>query len=176
MYTAPVFLWRHWSNVANLGHLMWEELGSIYYTQRRFRDVSREIQILHEETVPSERTFRRFIDTVVPAISDKPIRPLRSVVRGRPITCFPKLFVGGAIPFFELPKEPLVEGREEYLMDFRDLLLKTVQVVPFLPSKPVILITHKTHSVYALKSKRHRIISNAVPLRSFIADSFPEAD
>jgi len=174
-HRGSAFLWRHWSNTGNLGHLLWEELGAVFFTQRRFRDVDPSIQILHDRKVPTGSAFRAVFQAVLPAITDRPLRSLGDVAPRDRWTCFERLFVGGAVPFFELPFEQLAEGREESLMDYRDRVLQRFNVTSYLPRSPVILITHKTHSIYALKSDRHRVIANAVELHRFLTATYPSA-
>ncbi len=81
--------------------------------------------------VPTGAAFRRVFAAVLPAITDRPMRSLQRMTAQGPV-CFERLFVGGAVPFFLLPSEPLLEGREEYLMDQGTPVL-IVCPPPFLP-------------------------------------------
>ena len=166
------FLWRHWSE--NFGHFVWEELGSIYYTQRRFKDVEKRLQILHAVRAPTNGDTVRLINGILPAITSKPLGNLLDFVNKTQLTCFDRLYVGGKVPLFLLPNESLVEGREEYIMDFRTSILRHHGINAKLPKKPMIIITNKTQSIWA-KGRMHRAIANVEEVYSFLRNSFPNA-
>lgn len=170
-------LWKAWDIPFNFGHLVWEDIGTLYYTQRRLEgSMDYDTQPIHMGHLPPDKDLVRTLEVILPSISNRPTItfdtvPLDSVV------CFDRVFVGGGRPMFSPMNEPFIEGREEVLMGFRSRILQHLKIKEELPGLPIVYITHKSSSVWAKQTAhgRHRAIANAEALCNFLRNLLPSA-
>jgi hypothetical protein len=131
--TAPLSaLWLPWSTVdANLGHLLWEEMGSMYYLRRRLSpllgplpdqaelaaDLFDVFSLLEDSQRPTYPLFDKVLDAFLPALTSRSLQSFRESC------CFQKALVGGVERMFY----PIVSnnpGKEELFFGWRNRILQ----------------------------------------------------
>jgi hypothetical protein len=136
-------LWRPWSVIdANLGHLLWEEIASMYYLSlqlplfsydpdlRYDRTQVKVLCVLAQDEIPSNPLFHTIVDTFLPVLSDSPLQFLHNYTRR---VCFEKVVAGGAMVMF-LPESRNL-GKEYLFQKFRRQVLSHFHIPP--PSFPL---------------------------------------
>lgn len=169
-------LWKIWAYPVNFGHLVWEDIGNIYSTQKRLTGFwDRNTQTLQVSPLSKEADFERIVQGIMPAISTMSVMSLEGFIQQSAppgsTVCFDHLFVGAPTSLQQM------EGHEELLADYRTRILKHYNIAESLPASPVIYITDKSSSVWthAQGSGRHRAIANARELRAYLAARLPHA-
>lgn len=121
-------LWKPWSVVdANLGHLLWEEMGSLYYLTRRLGPILNQALPLHIfhllPVLPTYPLFRKILDAFLPALT----YPHESwvAVLTQSDCCWSQVIMGGIERMF-YPILSHNDGKEEILFGWRNQILQTL--------------------------------------------------
>lgn len=157
------------NEVYNIGHDLWEVLFSIYSNLERFGKGSEpsEVTIIlphgssmdeYSNLIPIWDDFGRDIITNYHPISV-------DLLRASPDANYSTLCVENVLPAkitraFVASFKAHIWGHERLYQEFRNRILVAKGVQPKLPEKPVVVITKKSHSLWAKEGKLHRAIAN----------------
>ncbi len=169
-------LWLPWSTVdANLGHLLWEEMGSMYYLRRRLSpvlgpldpdsssDLLDVFSLLPGPDLPTYPLFRKILDAFLPALTSRSFQVLDHSC------CFPQVLVGGVERMF-YPLLSHNQGKEELLFGWRNQILRYYRIPEMSTVRPTrhhryrIRVVEKTGSF--LGPARRRIVNVAEVVRT----------
>lgn len=132
----------------NFGHLVWEELGAVYLTLKRFNiDPKLNAVVMNAQDYKQFRNqylYEKFTSFFLPSITKEPIKDAWNYLDSfnKEFVCFKKLLVPSFTRFFLDFTDSFNEGKEPLLFQFRNDILSYYRLNPF--SKP----------------KRHRILLN----------------
>lgn len=116
-------LWKPWSVIdANLGHLLWEEMGSLFYTMERFGLVvekQKVVVLIRLEELPEYYLFRKILDAFMPVLGG-PYVLYHDYVPGV-AGCLHHVIAGGIEPVF-LPGSNNL-GKEALFASFRNAII-----------------------------------------------------
>lgn len=155
--------------VYNIGHDLWEVLFSIYSNLERFSKGSEPSQVTiilpHDCSMDEYSNFiliwndfgRDIITNYHPISVD--------LLRASPDANYSTICVENVLPAqvtraFVANHKAHIWGQERLYQEFRRRILVAKGVQPNLPEKPIIVITKKSHSVWAKKGQFHRAIAN----------------
>jgi hypothetical protein len=162
---------------SNIGHGLWEDLGSISYSLDRMSVLDRKLVIMHFDPIPDSILFRSYTKHVIPALSEYPMMQLDPYARSfnTNYVCFDKLMVGGQLSVFPKPFVRENHGREALFYNWRSKMIQYNGFDPkFVPSHHRIIITNKSQSLWTRPgAKRHRSIVNMEEVEKFIRLTYP---
>ena len=152
----------------NIGHDLWEVLFSIYSNLERFGKGSSpsDVTILlpHGYEISPHFVTSVWNDFGKDIITNH--HPLSvDLLRVPPNADYSTVCVETVLPAqvtraFFASQRPHLWGQEQLYQQFRIRILNAKGVQPKLPEKPFVVITKKSHSVWAKKGKLHRAIAN----------------
>ncbi|CAF1157411.1 unnamed protein product [Adineta steineri] len=161
----------------NLGHGLWEDLGSIAYSMERMNIVDRKLIIMHLDEIANTSLFRTYHQYVIPALTENPMVEFKAYIESfnTEYVCFDSLIVGGQLSVFPKPQIKENHGREALFYNWRSKIIEYNGFNPkFVPKKHHIIITNKSHSIAARPgSKRHRAIANLQEVENFVRNTYP---
>ncbi|KAJ3117518.1 hypothetical protein HDU96_006447 [Phlyctochytrium bullatum] len=176
-------LWSTWAADDNLGHLLWEELASLWYGMLRMNVFTENVTAMHwPDDLPNRKLALKFRNGFFPAISGTPpvsFGPYMAAMAGgksKRYVCFDQLLAGGNVRRFLQRYGWHNYGHEPLFFSLRGRILQSHGLDPFaVPRKHQILITHKTSSNYHSDDKytSHRSIYNIDKVRAFLAKRYP---
>ncbi|KAJ3194649.1 hypothetical protein HK101_002238 [Irineochytrium annulatum] len=166
----PHYLWESWAWDDNLGHALWEEMGTIWYGMVRLGFVWDDIVPMHGPlNLPDRPLAKKFREAFFPGISKAPPvdmdRYFESLIQAeetrrsaenhkgkhRKITniCFDNLLAGGNMRRYVQRTQWHNHGHEPLFFSLRGKILEHHGLDPFkLPTEHRIVITNKTDSNY----------------------------
>jgi hypothetical protein len=167
-------LWSRWSTTYNLGHLIYEELGSAYFAMKRFGIYNKtSCQLLDFRERVTDKLYLKIVEGFGQAISSNPVKfqaEYYSEFNTRYI-CFDQLLVSGANRFYLSAEDNMNGGYEPLLYDFRNDVLRSFNLDPFsIPSKHKIVIIQKSKFQSADTRKLSREIFNVNEVYTFISN------
>jgi len=179
-------LWTTWAFDDNLGHVLWEEIASIWYAMIRMNVLSENVTAMHwPGTLPQRPLARKFRDAFFPAISSTPpvsFYPYLDELGGGPpptgvrYVCFDELLVGGNVRRFLQRMEWHNYAHEPLFFSLRGRILESFGLDPyFIPSAHQIVIVNKTSSNYhsGERYQTHRSIYNIDEVVGQIRSKYP---
>ncbi|KAI8907973.1 hypothetical protein EDD86DRAFT_276518 [Gorgonomyces haynaldii] len=165
-------LWDNWAPDFNLGHLVWEEMGSVFVNMHRLGIYETHAKWLNKRQIPSSGLFQKFTQFFGPPLTSKPMESLESALKDEAV-CFETLFVNSAQPLFLNPDDQTHLGKEPLFRLMRDKIMAYYGLDPEQKiSKTVITFMNKTDSIRNAKRNIHN-------LKEVIAETqkrFPTAD
>jgi hypothetical protein len=167
-------LWSRWSTTYNLGHLIYEELGSAYFAMKRFGIYNKtSCQLLDFREKVIDKLYNKIVKAFGQSISSNPVKfqgEYYSEFSTRYI-CFDELLVAGASRFFLSAEDNMNGGYEPLLYEFRNDVLRSFNLDPFtIPSKHKIIIIQKSH----IQNKRQSIDTRTLSREIFNVDEVYE--
>lgn len=156
------FLWSNWAVDDNLGHVLWEEIATIWYTMIRLDAYADDVVTMHglNEDLPNRPLAVKFRDAFLRAIvSTEPvsIHPYIQDLVTQHFTnhgirlehiCFDQLLAGGSMQRFLQRLFWHNYGHEPLLVGLRSRILKKFQIEDKPPREHSIVITNKTSSIF----------------------------
>ncbi|CAF1532815.1 unnamed protein product [Adineta steineri] len=162
---------------ANIGHGLWEDLGSISYSMDRMSITDQNLVIMDSTKIPNTPIFKAYQQYVIPALTKNPMVEFEIYVKSfhTKHVCFDRLMVGGQLAVFPKPTIKENHGREALYYNWRSKIIKYNGFDPnFVPQKHHIIVTNKSFSMWARPgSKRHRAIVNLEEIEKFIKLTYP---
>jgi hypothetical protein len=137
---------RHWTAGHDIGHILWEELGHIFYTQLRMGIEDPNLIIMHEDGVPDDPMYKHIMNLFMPALSAKPVVSMEDYVSSfnKSMICFDHLLVGGNVQVFNQPQIPWNFGQEPLFKAWRDRIMRVFDFDPYyVPKRHKIIIVQK---------------------------------
>ncbi|CAF3006944.1 unnamed protein product [Rotaria sp. Silwood2] len=173
-------VWADALGASNIGHGLWEELGSISYSMERLNEFDPELVIMHEGNIPQTALFRSYQQYIVPALTKTPLVEFGAYIRSfkTKYICFEKVFAGGQLSIFKQSTIKENHGREPLFYNWRSKIIAKNGFDPgFIPNKHQIIVTNKSNSQWTNPaSNRHRAIANLKEVVNFIRKSYPTID
>ena len=177
----------NWNVAFNLGHDLWEVMFAAYSNLIRFGKtdaVGRAIVLLPHEIKITRNLQRMWNDVGKTITHHHPVSVdllhpmMRDGGRNEQITtvCVKSLIPAQIIPVFLPASRPYLWGQETLYRDFRKQILRVAGVDPDpqLPSKPLVVLTRKSHSEHAKLGKLHRAIFNLDEVLSDLCRHLPK--
>jgi hypothetical protein len=162
---------------SNIGHGLWEDLGSVSYSMERMNVVDRKLVIMLLDEMENTSLMHTYHQYVIGALTENPMVEFEVYVKSfnTKYVCFDNLIVGGQISVFPKPQIKENHGREALFYNWRSKIIQYNGYDPnFLPKKHHIIITNKSHSIRTHPdSKRHRAIENLEEVEKFIRHTYP---
>ncbi|KAI8852262.1 hypothetical protein BC829DRAFT_385543 [Chytridium lagenaria] len=180
-------LWSTWAEDDNLGHLLWEEMASIWYSMIRMNVLSENVTAMHwPDDLPQRKLAIKFREAFFPAISSTPPVSFSAYIQAlakahnpknpAKYVCFDQLLVGGNVRRFLQRMAWHNYGQEPLFFSFRARILNSFNLDPYyIPKTHRIVITRKTTSNFHSDAKyqSHRSIHNIAEVESFIRQKYP---
>ncbi|KAJ1562811.1 hypothetical protein HK405_007397, partial [Cladochytrium tenue] len=175
--TRPHFLWATWARDDNLGHVLWEELATIWLTSARLNAVATDLVAMHGmDDMPDRPLARKFRAAFGPAVAPGGLVSLHpymlavatnatmSALSSMPgprapaqHVCFDELLAGGNVQRFVQRAAHHNAGLEPLFYGLRARILAAhglpVRAPP--PTRHLVLITNKTESAYHPDPRLH---------------------
>jgi hypothetical protein len=133
----------------NFGHLVWEEIGAIYITLKRF-SMNTDMDMVVMDSADYKKRgprhlYEKFTSFFLPVITRESVRHTTTYLEsfGKEYVCFKRLLVPSFSRLFLHYTDSFHEGKEPLFFQFRNDILSYYSLNPF--SKP----------------KRHRILLNS---------------
>ncbi|CAF1155690.1 unnamed protein product [Adineta ricciae] len=162
---------------SNIGHGLWEDLGSISYSLDRMNIIDRNLVIMHMNRMDNTSLFRMYHKYIIRALTDHPMVQFETYMSSfnTKYVCFDRLIVGGELSVFPRTQVKEYHGREIIYYNWRSKIIQNNGFNPnFVPKKHHIIITNKTESIYKrVGMKRHRAIANLEEVANFLQDTYP---
>jgi hypothetical protein len=161
----------------NIGHGLWEDLGSLSYSMERMNICDENLIIMHLNPIPNTTLFGTYHRYVIPALTKNPMVQFETYVKSfnKNYVCFDNLILGGQLRVF--PKDRIKEnhGREALFYNWRSKIIKSNGFDPkFVPSRHKIILTNKSNSIWTRPgSKFHRAIVNLDKIEIFLRLTYP---
>lgn len=161
----------------NIGHGLWEDLGSISYSMDRMNVADRKLVIMYLGEVANTTLSELYHQYVIPALTENPMVEFGTYAQSFNTTyiCFDNLMVGGQL--LALLSERIREnhGREALFYNWRSKIIQYNGFDPkFVPKIHHIIITNKSQSLWTHGStSRHRAIVNLKEVEEFIKLTYP---
>lgn len=121
-------LWKPWSVIdANLGHLLWEEIGSMYYSLQRLglhpqtKDV---VILINLPSWPEYYLFSKITEAFLPVIAD-----YWTLMNNESLSCYRNVVVGGIEHVF-LPGSRNF-GKEKLFAEYRRAIIHRFDLEPW---------------------------------------------
>ncbi|KAI9340408.1 hypothetical protein DFJ73DRAFT_762619 [Zopfochytrium polystomum] len=162
--TQPHFLWSNWARDDNLGHVLWEEISTIWYTMIRLNAFDPKVVAMHglANDLPDRPLANKFRKAFFPAVLDTDPVSIHSYMRGlaeerlfngsspAPITdiCFDQLMAGGNMQRFVQRNFWHNQGHEPLFYGLRGRIIDRFNLTETVPTSHRILVTNKTNSMY----------------------------
>ena len=170
-------LMKYFFAESNIGHGLWEDLGSISYSMERMNVVDRKLVIMHLGKISNSTLIEAYHQYVIPALTDNPMVELEAYVSSfnTKYICFDNLMAGGKHLVIVNEKMKENHGREALFYNWRSKIIQYNGLDPkFIPKKHHIIITNKSHSIWTQSgSPRHRAIANLEQVEQFIRLTYP---
>ncbi|CAF1045362.1 unnamed protein product [Adineta steineri] len=161
----------------NIGHGLWEELGSISYSMERMNIVDRKLIIMHLNKMENTSLFRTYHQYVIPALTQNSMVEFEIYMKSfnTKYVCFDTLIVGGQMTILKNPQTKENYGREALFYNWRSKIIQYNGFDPnFIPKKHHIIITNKSDSLWMHSdAKRYRAIANLEEVEKFIRYTYP---
>ncbi|KAI8914574.1 hypothetical protein EDD86DRAFT_259977 [Gorgonomyces haynaldii] len=172
-------LFAPWAHEFNMGHFVFEELGSAFVAMKRFGNFDPEAILVNMWGDVDNGMYHKLVKGFAPAISSKPIVGLESYLKshGKQTVCFDKLLVASATRNFLSYKDTFNEGKEPIWFDFRARVLQSHGIDPaFIPKKHKIVLIKKVGSMHgAQPGQTHfRDIYNLDEIHQHLKSLFPD--
>jgi hypothetical protein len=165
----------------NFGHLVWEEMVSIYLTMKRFGIAENSSIVMDAQEYSNSKNkdrYQKFTSFFLPIITDQKMQSTWSYLDSydKDFVCFKKLLVPSFSRFFLDFRDSFNEGKEPLLFQFRNDVLSYYGLDPFSkPTKHRILISNKRNSANFRSSiwRTHfRSIANENQLFEFLKEKY----
>ncbi|ORY49772.1 hypothetical protein BCR33DRAFT_713392 [Rhizoclosmatium globosum] len=178
-----------WADDDNLGHLLWEEMATLFYSMHRMSVTTDSLVAMHyPEPLPERKLALKFRNAFFPAISSHPPVNLREYLHTKiseshisasqnPTVCFENLLVGGNMRRFLHPYAWHNHGHEPLFKSLRSKILLHHSINPDeTPTTHHILITNKTETNFkgdnSVHGSRKRAIANLDTLVAFLKERY----
>ena len=174
-------LWSLFAPDFNMGHMVFEEIASLYLTMKRFGIVDDDVKILNMHADFKESLYKKFRDSVIPVISRNGTQQMDEYLDSfeEQYVCFDELIVASGSPAFRSMHALSSEGKEVIWSDFRNDIVNYYGIEPtFRPTKNRILLLHKTESVNSQRAGRthFRDIFNIKEVHERLQEAFPDIE
>ncbi|CAF1338655.1 unnamed protein product [Didymodactylos carnosus] len=161
----------------NVGHLLWEEFGTIHYSMERMNELDTRSVVMHWSPISKDPLYLKYQDHLLSAITPEKMvesKPYINSFNTRYV-CFDRLMAGGMLRFFDPSLYDKNQGRETLIYNWRSKLIKHHGFDPdFVPTKHHIILTNKSHSLNAKSNSiGHRAIANMQAIEEFIRKTYP---
>ena len=179
-------LWTTESPNDNLGHVLWEEMVSIWYAMIRMNVISENVTAMHwPGNLPERPLAQTFRDAFFPAISSAPpvsFYPYLDKVGGKTNTtgvrfvCSDELLVGGSVRRFLQRMEWHNYGHEPLFFSLRGRILQSFGLDPhFVPGVHQIVMINKTSSNWhsGERYQTHRSFFNFDEVVGLVRSKYP---
>jgi hypothetical protein len=169
-------LWKESVTDYNIGHMIWEDFGQLFYSMERMHEFDEEMVVMHATQIPQHPLFGKWQQHVMKVITPHPLVALKSYAQSFNTThiCFDRFIVGGPIFMFNTHEFPYVYHEVETLVDkWRSKIIQYHGFDPeYIPKTHLITITNKTES-FGLSGYGRRRIYNLKEIVDFIKQAYP---
>lgn len=170
-------LMKYYFAEGNIGHGLWEDLGSISYSMDRMNVADRKLVIMHLGKISNSSLTQTYHQYAIPALTDNPMIEFEAYVASfnTKYICFDNLMVGGHLVALVNDKMKENHGREALFYNWRSKIIQYNGFDPkFIPKKHHIIITNKSNSLWTHSgAKRHRAIANLEQVEQFVRLTYP---
>jgi hypothetical protein len=170
-------LWREYADDYNFGHVVWEDIGSIFYALERMNKFDEHLVVMHVTPIPQDPNFQKFIHNILPAITSEKLVEYKSYLTtfNTNYVCFRHFMAGGSLVLFHSSAIKENHGRESLLYKWRSKIIMYHKFNPeYIPNHHRIVITNKSASVWAkAPNVMHRAIANLIEVVTFVRKTYP---
>jgi hypothetical protein len=170
-------LWREYFGDINPGHIVWEDIGSIFYSLERMNEFDEPIVIMHATPVSENRNFQNFFDNILAVLSSRKLAEYKSYLKtfNTSYVCFRHFMAGGNLVLFHPSARKENDGRESLLYRWRSKIITYYKFdSEYIPNQHRIVITNKSASIWAkAASGMHRAIANLKEVVTFVRKIYP---
>ncbi|CAF1204837.1 unnamed protein product [Didymodactylos carnosus] len=170
-------LWNYWHlQEFNLGHLLWEDIASIYSSMIRLNVYTKNVIVMNVNNRESKKRtiYSIFFSQILPSFVKKYVTFSDYMKQfHEEFICFKNLLAGGNIALFNSDKGIL--GQEKIYYDFRTIILKHHGVdLKRPPTRHLILLVNKSHSEWGERNgiATRRSIYNLNEIKSYLQKTY----
>ncbi|CAF1441193.1 unnamed protein product [Didymodactylos carnosus] len=167
-------LWKLFATYMNIGHVIWEEFGMIYYSMQRMREFDNALVIMHLGRISQHPLFQKLKNEILSALTSNPLVEAETYLPSfnTKYVCFERFIVGGPIYLFEYGPNKQHHEIETLLYNWRSKILEHYGFNHYsIPSHHRITITNKTDSGRAKFARRS--IANLNDVVKFVRTTYP---
>ena len=170
-------LWREYHDDYNFGHVVWEDIGSIFYSLERMNEFDEQFMVMHVTPVSEDPNFQKFLDNVLVVLTSRKLVEYKSYLTtfNTSYVCFRHFIAGGNLVLFHPSARKENDGRESLLYKWRSKIVTYHEFDPeYIPNQHRIVITNKSQSIFAkAQSGMHRAIANLNEVVTFVRKTYP---
>lgn len=167
-------IWKHSSQEFSLGHVLFEDFATIFYSFARLGTNRENSVLMHKYGVPNNIKFEKMERGFRPAITGNPSVSMNQYLHSfnKRFVCFDYLQASSPIIPFDPIAHSWNHGKEDLFYSFRNAILLSHDLDPEkVPTRHKIIITNKQRSNF--KAGRKRIIANIDQLANFLKQEYP---
>lgn len=170
-------LWNEFFNDNNFGHLVWEDIGSIYYSLERMNEFDEDLVVMHVNPISTDPDFQKLVSNILAVLTSKKLveyKPYLSAFKTEYV-CFKRFIAGGILQTIHPSAIKENNGREGLLYKWRSKIIKYHNFNPeYIPKRHQIVVTNKSASIWATgPTRRHRAIANLIEVVVFLKSTYP---
>ncbi len=170
-------LWREYFDDNNFGHLVWEDIGSIFYSLERMNEFDEQFVVMHVTPVSKDPNFQKFLDNILAVITSRKVVEYKTYLTtlNTSYVCFRHFIAGGNMLLIHSSAMKENHGRENLLYKWRSKIIRYHKFDPeYIPNQHRIVITNKSASIFAkVPSGMHRAIANLNEVVTFVRNTYP---
>ena len=171
-------LWKERFEDNNFGHIVWEDIGSIFYSLERMNEFDKQLVVMHVTPISMDQSFQKFTKDILPAITSKSLVEYKSYLAGfnTKYVCFQRFIVGGNLQLIHHTALKENHGRESLFYRWRSRIIAYHKLDPeYIPKRHRIVVTNKSASIWAKTSSgTHRAIANLDEVVRFVRNKYPK--
>jgi hypothetical protein len=169
-------LWQKYFNDNNFGHIVWEDIGSIFYSLERMNEYDKQLVIMHVTPVSMNPNFQKFVHNILAVLTSKKLVEYKSYLTAfnTKYVCFRHFMAGGNLGLIHSSAMKENHGRESLLYKWRSKIITYHKFdSEYIPNQHRIVITNKSASVWAkAPNVMHRAIANLKEVVTFVRSTY----
>jgi hypothetical protein len=170
-------LWREYYDDSNFGHIVWEDIGSIFYSLERMNEFDEQLVVMHITPVSKNPNFQKFLYNILAVLTSRELVEYKFYLATFKTTyvCFRHFMAGGNLQLIHPSAMKENHGRENFLYKWRSKIITHHKFnSEYIPNQHRIVITNKSASVWAKASNEmHRAIVNLKEVALFVRSTYP---